>query len=61
MVQSILISCYVCVVKLIYQSKGWISLVHGLFEGAYYLMSELCAVYSRAQTKQGHEVIKEIR
>ena len=29
--------------------------MRGLFEGA------KCAVYSRAQTKQGHGVIKEIR
>ena len=37
--------------------------VHGLFEGALY-NSEAgakCAVYSRARTKQGRRVIKEIR
>ena len=59
LVPGILNSC--CIVKLIYQCKGSISLVlHSLFEGAYYntRMGELCAVYLRAQTKQGCEVIK---
>ena len=62
LVPSILNSCY-NIVKLIYQTKGSISLVRGLFEGAYYntWMSELCMVYSRARTKQGHEAIKEIQ
>ena len=48
---------FLLLVKLIYQSKGSTS----LFEGTYYntRMSELCVVYSRAQTKQGYKVIKE--
>ena len=49
--------------KLIYQRKRSISLVHGLFKGAYYntRMIKLCAVYSRVQTKLGCKVIKEIQ
>jgi len=37
--------------------------VHGLSEGAYYntQMSEVCAVYLRAQSIQGRELIEEIR
>ena len=38
-------------------------MLRGLFEGAQYNSEAWakCAVYSRAQTKQGREVIKEIR
>ena len=37
--------------------------LHGLFEGAQYNSEAWakCAVYSRARTKQGRGVIKEIR
>ena len=40
-----------------------LTLLRGLFEGAQYNSEagEKCAVYSRARTKQGRGVIKEIR